>query len=134
MTEKISIITHIMGNPTKRQTRKKNIPLVYSLSTFQVRKNPGKKEGEETHPKMRRKSTKQKCDSLRGSFHTCPGISSQTPLDTAFSALTNSQTTSLWAAQSVPEVKGFLKRSGLWTHCSNQTGECRNKRKSGWMN
>lgn len=74
--------------------------------------------------KTRRKLTKPKYDSLRGSFDTHPGISSQLSLNTAFSAPINSQTTALWAARSVPKVQGFLKRSELWTHCSNQTREC----------
>jgi len=78
----------------------------------------------ETHSKTRRKLTKPKYDSLRGSFDTHPGISSQLSLNTAFSALINSQTTAFWAARSVPKVQGFLKRSELWTHCSNQTREC----------
>lgn len=133
MTVKTSIIIHIMGKPTKRQNRKKNILFVWSFGTFSNKKKSRKKEGEDTHPEVGRKSTKRKCDGLGGSLHMCPGISSQDSLNTAFSVLTNSQTMPLWVAQSVPEVKGFLKRSGLWTHCSNQTGECRNKRKSGWV-
>lgn len=128
---KISIITYNGKHHKKTDQKEKYLICLFIQHIFKHENTQTKEEEEETHPELRRKS-KFKCQSLRASFYTHPDISSQGYLNAAFLTRTNSQNMSLWAAQSVPEVKGFLKRSELWTYCSNQTGEGRHKRKSRW--
>lgn len=117
MTVKISIITHIMGNPTKTNEKENYLICLLIHHIFKHEKIQKKRGEEETHPKIRRKARKLKCSSLREGFPTCLGIASQDFLNTVFSTLTNSRARFPWAAQPVPEVKGFLKRSESWTHC-----------------